>query len=51
VWLFAHITTGNTKQVSQKLYDLKRIDEQVRVYPTEKDQYEKWDVLLPKSLA
>ena len=51
VWLLVDITSGNSKQCSQRLYDLKKEDERVLVFPTNKDQYNKYDVKVSKDMA
>lgn len=52
-WLFVEITSGNGRELSQKLFNLKQEDHQqrVRVFPTNRDEKDKYDVLVPKNVA
>lgn len=51
VWLLVEITSGNTKQASSRLYDLKHDDERTQVYATVKGEYNKYDLKVSKDLA
>ena len=38
VWLLVTITGGNYRDNREKVFDLKRRDERIRVHPTDRDQ-------------
>lgn len=50
VWLLAHIPNGD-KQLSFRLKDLKKQDDQIQIFTTERQKFDFWDIQVPKTLA